>query len=186
MAKNGKKGPLENLKEKLLSLLVSSDHPTNKGAMPSKARFSIWYFLITMLFIIYMQQYLFSGKVETIPYGQFKQYLDEGTVGKVTIGPDNIRGTLKSTPAREFRDLFSQAALQAPCIIFIDELDALGKARGMNVMGGHDEAHQRVRKILSERRTVLDALAHLLSQQESVQGDELRKMLSSAAPSLAA
>jgi cell division protease FtsH len=49
-----------------------------------------------------------------------------------------------------------------------------------------DEAHQRVRKILSERRTVLDALAHLLSQQESVQGDELRKMLSSAAPSLAA
>ncbi|MGD9250240.1 MAG: cell division protein FtsH, partial [Desulfobacterales bacterium] len=49
-----------------------------------------------------------------------------------------------------------------------------------------DEAHQRVRKILSERRTVLDALAHLLSQQESVQGDELRKMLSSAAPPLAA
>jgi cell division protease FtsH len=43
-----------------------------------------------------------------------------------------------------------------------------------------------VRKILSERRTVLDALAHLLSQQESVQGDELRKMLSSAAPPLAA
>jgi cell division protease FtsH len=49
-----------------------------------------------------------------------------------------------------------------------------------------DEAHQRVRKILSERRTVLDALAHLLSQQESVQGDELREMLSSATPPLAA
>jgi cell division protease FtsH len=49
-----------------------------------------------------------------------------------------------------------------------------------------DEAHQRVRKILSERRTVLDALAHLLSQQESVQGDELREMLSSATSPLAA
>ncbi|MBU2522263.1 MAG: hypothetical protein KKD50_08555 [Proteobacteria bacterium] len=43
-----------------------------------------------------------------------------------------------------------------------------------------EEAHQRVRKILSERRTVLDDLAHLLSQKESVQGEELRKMLSAA------
>ena len=40
-----------------------------------------------------------------------------------------------------------------------------------------EEAHQRVRKILSERRTVLDDLAHLLSEKESVQGEELRKML---------
>jgi cell division protease FtsH len=43
-----------------------------------------------------------------------------------------------------------------------------------------DEAHQRVRKILSERRTVLDDLARLLSQKESVQGDELRQMLAAA------
>jgi cell division protease FtsH len=41
-----------------------------------------------------------------------------------------------------------------------------------------DEAHQRVKKILSERRKVLDELAHLLSEKESVQGEELRKMLS--------
>jgi cell division protease FtsH len=40
-----------------------------------------------------------------------------------------------------------------------------------------EEAHQRVRKILSEQRTVLDDLAHLLSQKESVQGEVLRKML---------
>ncbi len=44
-----------------------------------------------------------------------------------------------------------------------------------------DEAHQRVRKILSERRMVLDDLARLLSQKESVQGEELRQMLSTAA-----
>jgi cell division protease FtsH len=49
-----------------------------------------------------------------------------------------------------------------------------------------DETHQRVRKILSERRTVLDALAHLLSRQESDRGDEFRITLSSAAPPLAA
>jgi cell division protease FtsH len=41
-----------------------------------------------------------------------------------------------------------------------------------------EEAHQRVLKILSERRNILDDLAHLLSQKESVQGEELRKMLS--------
>jgi cell division protease FtsH len=40
-----------------------------------------------------------------------------------------------------------------------------------------DEAHQRVKKILSERRRVLDELAHLLSEKESVPGEELRKML---------
>jgi len=47
-----------------------------------------------------------------------------------------------------------------------------------------EEAHQRVLKILSERRTVLDDLAHLLSQKESVQGEELRKMLSEARPGM--
>jgi cell division protease FtsH len=41
-----------------------------------------------------------------------------------------------------------------------------------------DETHQRVKKILSERRKVLDDLAHLLSEKESVQGEELRTMLS--------
>jgi cell division protease FtsH len=45
-----------------------------------------------------------------------------------------------------------------------------------------EEAHQRVRKILSERRTVLDDLARLLSEKESVQGEELRKMLSADTP----
>jgi cell division protease FtsH len=47
-----------------------------------------------------------------------------------------------------------------------------------------EEAHQRVRKLLSARRTVLDDLAHLLSEKESVQGEELRKMLSAAAPAM--
>ncbi len=52
--------------------------------------------------------------------------------------------------AARVRDLFSQAASQAPCIIFIDELDALGKARGMNVMGGHDEREQTLNQLLVE------------------------------------
>jgi cell division protease FtsH len=48
-----------------------------------------------------------------------------------------------------------------------------------------DEAHERVQKILGERRKVLDDLAHLLSQKEIVQGEELRKMLSESAAEIA-
>lgn len=48
-----------------------------------------------------------------------------------------------------------------------------------------DESHQRVRKILAERRTVLDDLARLLSEKERVQGEALRQMLSDAAPAMA-
>ena len=312
MANNEKKELLDNLMGKLRALFMPSDPQHNKEALPPKARFSIWYFVITMLFMFYMQQYFFSGKVETIPYSQFRQSVGEGTVENVIIGPENIRGSLKGSPARAFttvrvmdldlvkaldernisysgqyenkflsgllswilplgiffllwrfamkkmgpgmgvmsfskskakifaqtdtkvsfddvagideakeelqevveflrtpekfqklggripkgvllvgppgtgktllakavageaqvpffsisgsefvemfvgvgaarvRDLFSQAALQAPCIIFIDELDALGKARGMNVMGGHDEREQTLNQLLVE------------------------------------
>ena len=45
-----------------------------------------------------------------------------------------------------------------------------------------EEAHQRVRNILSERRKVLDDLAHLLSREEMVLGEDLRKMLSESRP----
>ena len=300
------------LMAKLRSLFGSRDDAKKKDGLPPKARFSIWYFVFAMLFLSYMQPFFFSSKVETIPYSQFKQYVADGYVGKLTIGPENIKGTLKGDEARKFttirvndpdlvkdldthkvgyagsyeskflgailswvipmgvlfliwrfamkkmgpgmgvmsfskskakifaesetkvtfadaagideakeelqevveflstpeksqklggripkgvllvgppgtgktllaravageakvpffsisgsefvemfvgvgaarvRDLFAQAASQAPCIIFIDELDALGKARGMNVMGGHDEREQTLNQLLVE------------------------------------
>jgi cell division protease FtsH len=52
--------------------------------------------------------------------------------------------------AARVRDLFSQAKQNAPCIIFLDELDALGKARGLNPMGGHDEREQTLNQLLVE------------------------------------
>ncbi len=52
--------------------------------------------------------------------------------------------------AARVRDLFTQAQSKAPCIIFIDELDALGKARGINPMGGHDEREQTLNQLLVE------------------------------------
>ncbi|RJR54349.1 MAG: ATP-dependent metallopeptidase FtsH/Yme1/Tma family protein [Desulfobacteraceae bacterium] len=52
--------------------------------------------------------------------------------------------------AARVRDLFEQAKQKAPCIIFIDELDALGKARGIGGMGGHDEREQTLNQLLVE------------------------------------
>jgi cell division protease FtsH len=301
--------------DQLRSFFAPQNAQKKKDNLPPKAHFSIWYFLIMMLLIMYLQQYFLSRKIETIPYSQFKQELSQGNVDKLTIGPENITGTLKAKdkkPGQEFttirvddpglvkdlddhkigysghyeskflsgilswvlpigimlliwryamkkmgpgmgvmsfakskaklfaenetkvtfadvagideakqeleevveflknpekfqklggripkgvllvgapgtgktllakavageakvpffsisgsefvemfvgvgasrvRDLFSQAAGQAPCIIFIDELDALGKARGINVLGGNDEREQTLNQLLVE------------------------------------
>ena len=312
MPPSGKNDPVETLKEKFRSLFGFEQPRKENNGLPPKARFSIWYFLVAFLAIGYVQQHYLSSQVETISYSQFKQYIADGAVGKLIIGPENITGTLTGSPVQGFttvrvndpdlvkeldgrkvsysgryenkflgsllswilplgfffliwrfamkkmgtgmgvmsfskskakifaesdtkvsfddvagideakeelqevveflktpekfqklggripkgvllvgppgtgktllaravageakvpffsisgsefvemfvgvgaarvRDLFSQAANQAPCIIFIDELDALGKARGMNVMGGHDEREQTLNQLLVE------------------------------------
>jgi len=52
--------------------------------------------------------------------------------------------------AARVRDLFEQAKQKAPCIVFVDELDALGKARGVGATGGHDEREQTLNQLLVE------------------------------------
>ncbi|MDA8744655.1 ATP-dependent zinc metalloprotease FtsH [Rubripirellula amarantea] len=52
--------------------------------------------------------------------------------------------------AARVRDMFQQAVSRAPCIIFIDELDALGKSRSASSMGGHDEREQTLNALLVE------------------------------------
>ena len=86
---------MEEFKDKLRSFFTPQDPQKRKEGLPPKTHFSIWYFLIVMLLITYLQQYFFAAKVETIPYGQFKQSLAQGSVDKLTIGPENITGTLK-------------------------------------------------------------------------------------------
>jgi len=94
MASEGKKEPIEDLKDKIRSFFSPRDPQKKEGCLAPKAHFSIWYFLMAFLLFTYLQQYYFSRKVETIPYGQFKQALAEGNVSKLTIGPENITGTL--------------------------------------------------------------------------------------------
>jgi len=52
--------------------------------------------------------------------------------------------------AARVRDLFEQAKQKAPCIVFIDELDALGKSRSINPLGTHDEREQTLNQLLVE------------------------------------
>ncbi|MFQ4139474.1 ATP-dependent zinc metalloprotease FtsH [Nodosilinea sp. PGN35] len=52
--------------------------------------------------------------------------------------------------ASRVRDLFAKAKRQAPCIVFIDELDAVGKTRGGNPTGGNDEREQTLNQLLTE------------------------------------
>ena len=315
MASGEKREPENNVMDRLRSFFSPRTGQGKKDGLPPKAHFSIWYFFIMMFLILALQQYFLSPKLESIPYSEFKQELAQGNVDKLTIGPDNITGTLKAkegkaaqqfitdrvddpglvkelddhkvdysghheskllgglltwilpigimlliwrfamkkmgpgagvmsfakSKARVFaenetnvdfsdvegideakaelqevveflkspekfqrlggripkgvlivgapgtgktllakavageakvpffsisgsefvemfvgvgasrvRDLFSQAKGQAPCIIFIDELDALGKARGINVMGGNDEREQTLNQLLVE------------------------------------
>ncbi len=315
MRSDGEKDLADDLRDKLRSIFSPTTPRKTQDGLPPKVHFSIWYFMMAFLLISFLQQYLFSRRVETIPYSQFKQQLIADNVSTLVIGPEGINGTLKGKdkkPGQEFvtvrvndpglvkdldehkvgysghydskflgnvlswiipigiflliwrfamkkmgpgmgvmsfgkskaklfaesetkvtfadvagideakeeleevveflrkpekfqklggripkgvllvgppgtgktllakavageakvpffsisgsefvemfvgvgaarvRDLFSQATSQAPCIIFIDELDALGKARGMNIMGGHDEQEQTLNQLLVE------------------------------------
>ena len=61
------------------------------------------------------------------------------------------KGKLKSVvSATRVRDLFEQAKKSAPCIIFIDEIDAVGRQRGAGLGGGHDEREQTLNQLLVE------------------------------------
>jgi cell division protease FtsH len=112
MAIDGKKEPVENLKDKLRSLFSPQSPQKKKDALPPKAHFSIWYFLMAFLLFSSLQQYFLSRKVETIPYSQFKQYIAEGTLSKVTIGPENITGTLTEKDKKPAQTIKGQGKTQ--------------------------------------------------------------------------
>ncbi len=89
------------------------------------------------------------------PPGTGKTLLARAVAGEAKVPFFNISGSdfvemFVGVGAARVRDLFQQAKTRAPCIIFIDELDAVGKARGIGVMGGHDEREQTLNQLLVE------------------------------------
>ncbi|GIL06430.1 MAG: ATP-dependent zinc metalloprotease FtsH [Burkholderiaceae bacterium] len=79
-----------------------------------------------------------------------KAVAGEAGVPFLTISGSDFVEMFVGVGAARVRDLFKQAEEKAPCIIFIDELDALGKARGVGVWGGHDEREQTLNQLLVE------------------------------------
>ncbi len=90
------------------------------------------------------------------PPGTGKTLLARAVAGEAGVPFFSISGSefvemFVGVGAARVRDLFEQARAKAPCIIFIDELDAMGRARGMGPMaGGHDEKEQTLNQLLSE------------------------------------
>jgi cell division protease FtsH len=87
--------------------------------------------------------------------GTGKTLLAKAVAGEANVPFFSISGSdfvemFVGVGAARVRDLFGQAQNYAPCIIFIDELDALGKARGVNPMGRHDEQEQTLNQLLAE------------------------------------
>ncbi len=89
------------------------------------------------------------------PPGTGKTMLARAVAGEANVpffrmsGADFVEMFVGVGAAR-VRDLFKQAREKAPCIVFIDELDALGKSRGSGVMGGNDEREQTLNQLLVE------------------------------------
>ena len=87
--------------------------------------------------------------------GTGKTLMARAVAGEANVPFFNISGSefvemFVGVGASRVRDLFSKAKKNAPCIIFIDEIDAVGRQRGFGMGGGHDEREQTLNQILTE------------------------------------
>ena len=89
------------------------------------------------------------------PPGTGKTYVSRATAGEAgvpffTISGSDLVEMFVGVGASRVRDLFDQAKKNAPCIIFIDEIDAVGRKRGAGLGGGNDEREQTLNQLLVE------------------------------------
>ncbi|MBQ8159319.1 MAG: ATP-dependent zinc metalloprotease FtsH [Clostridia bacterium] len=96
-----------------------------------------------------------KGALLVGPPGTGKTLLAKAVAGEAKVPFFSISGSefvemFVGMGAARVRDLFKQAHEKAPCIIFIDEIDAIGKKRDAGMMGGNDEREQTLNQLLSE------------------------------------
>jgi len=89
------------------------------------------------------------------PPGTGKTLLAKAVAGEAKVPFFSMSGSefvemFVGVGASRVRDLFQQAVQKAPCIIFIDELDAIGRARGVGMAGAHEEREQTLNQLLAE------------------------------------
>lgn len=96
-----------------------------------------------------------KGVLMVGPAGTGKTLLARATAGEANVSFFSMAGSefmemLVGVGASRVRDLFNTAKKAQPAIIFIDEIDAIGRQRGSGLMGGHDEREQTLNQILVE------------------------------------
>ncbi|MCL5113908.1 MAG: ATP-dependent zinc metalloprotease FtsH [Patescibacteria group bacterium] len=96
-----------------------------------------------------------KGVLMVGPSGTGKTLLARATAGEAGVPFFSMAGSefmemLVGVGASRVRDLFNTAKKSQPAIIFIDEVDAIGRQRGVGIMGGHDEREQTLNQILVE------------------------------------
>lgn len=96
-----------------------------------------------------------KGMLLVGPPGTGKTLLAKAVAGEAGVPFFSISGSdfvemFVGVGASRVRDLFEQAKKQAPCIVFIDEIDAVGRHRGAGLGGGHDEREQTLNQLLVE------------------------------------
>ena len=112
-------------------------------------------------FLKYPQKYLElgaripKGVLLVGPPGTGKTYISKAVAGEAGVPFFSISGSdfvemFVGVGASRVRDLFSDAKKNAPCIVFIDEIDAVGRRRGAGIGGGNDEREQTLNQLLVE------------------------------------
>ncbi len=96
-----------------------------------------------------------KGMLLVGPPGTGKTLLARATAGEagvpfITVTGSDFMEMFVGVGASRVRDLFKTARANAPCIIFIDELDSIGRKRGAGLGGGHDEREQTLNQLLGE------------------------------------
>ena len=89
------------------------------------------------------------------PPGTGKTLLGRAVAGEAGVAFFSISGSdfvemFVGVGASRVRDLFAAAKKNAPCIVFVDEIDAVGRQRGAGLGGGHDEREQTLNQLLVE------------------------------------
>lgn len=137
-----------------------SDHPTtfDDVAAMDQAKFElqeIVEFLKTPAKFLRLGAQIPKGVLLMGPPGTGKTLLARATAGEAGVPFFAINGSefiqmFVGVGASRVRDMFKTAKENAPCILFIDEIDAVGRIRGAGLGGGHDEREQTLNQILSE------------------------------------
>jgi cell division protease FtsH len=96
-----------------------------------------------------------KGVLMVGPPGTGKTLLSKAVAGEAAVPFFNISGSefvemFVGVGASRVRDLFDQAKKNSPCIVFVDEIDAVGRQRGAGLGGGHDEREQTLNQLLVE------------------------------------